>query len=59
MSRRHATPGRPLYVVLPDGTRLAVPPMEHGLPGPVRVRVFEYVLRRQVGLAQMTAEAAA
>lgn len=58
MSRCHAEPARPLCIVLSDGKRLAVPPMERGLPGPIRVRVFEYVLRRQIGLAQMTAEGA-
>lgn len=52
----HAQPLHPTLdpraaIVLEDGTRLAVPPMRHDLPSSVRVRVFEYVLRRQYGLA--------
>lgn len=36
----------------------AVPPMHPNTPPWVRQRVFEYVLRGQLGLAQMHAEAA-
>lgn len=56
MARLHAQPGRPLCIVMPDGRRLAVPPMRRDLPGPVRVRIFEYVMRGQIGLAETTAQ---
>lgn len=56
MARLHALPGRPLCIVLEDGTRLAVPPMRRDLPSSARVRIFEYVLRRQIGLAETTAQ---
>ena len=59
MARLHAQPGRPLCIVLADGTRLAVPPMRRDLPTLDRVRIFEYVLRRQLGLAESTAQIAA
>lgn len=44
----------------PSGERLllSVPPMHPATTPAVRQRVFEYVLRRQIGLAQMTAETA-
>lgn len=51
MSRTHAQPGRPLCIVLADGTRLAVPPMRPDLPGDARRQIFDAVLRRQLGLA--------
>lgn len=35
---------------------LAVPPMRDDLPREVRTRVFDYVLRRQIGLAEMTVQ---
>lgn len=37
---------------------LAVPPMHEHTPSWIRVRIFEYVLRRQIGLAQMLAQGA-
>jgi hypothetical protein len=52
----HAQRGRPLAIRLPDGTLLAVPPMDLRLPGSARVRIFEYVLRRQIGLAHDIAQ---
>lgn len=55
--RRIAT-GHRLAIRLPDGTLLSVPPMPAGVSREVRVKVFEYVLRRQIGLAQMTAQIA-
>lgn len=56
MSRLHAQPGRPLCIVMPDGRRLAVPPMRPDLPGSIRTVIFEYVLRGQIGLAETTAQ---
>lgn len=50
--------GHRLAIRMPDGTLLSVPPMPPDTPSPVRVRVFEYVLRRQIGLAQVTAQLA-
>lgn len=56
---------RPHVVHLRDGrlavradadTLLAVPPMHPGTSGEVRARIFEYVLRRQLGLACLLAE---
>lgn len=41
---------------MPDGTLRSVPPMRDDLPSEVRVKVFEYVLRNQIGLAEMTAQ---
>jgi hypothetical protein len=38
---------------------LAVPPMRPGLPRTVRQQVFEYVLRRQPGMAWQLADTAA
>lgn len=44
-------PGRSAAIRLDDDTLLSVPPMHPDTPGSIRVRIFEYVLRRQVGLA--------
>jgi hypothetical protein len=49
---RLMTTGLRLAILLDDGTLLAVPPMRPDLPSAVRVRVFEYVLRGQLGLAE-------
>lgn len=51
----HATAQR-LAIRLPDGRLLAVPPMRPDLPPPVRVKVYELVLRGQISLAQQTAQ---
>lgn len=55
MARIHARPGHPLCIVMPDGRRLAVPPMRPDFPSHIRQRIFEYVLRGQVGLADTIA----
>jgi len=47
-----------LAIRVDENTLLAVPPLPPNTPREVRVKVFEYVLRRQPGLAQMTAEIA-
>lgn len=49
---------RSIPVTTPGGEvlLLAVPAMHGRTPSSVRVQVFEYVLRRQIGLAQMLAE---
>ncbi|MCW2901710.1 MAG: hypothetical protein JWO67_3975 [Streptosporangiaceae bacterium] len=53
MSRRIVTaaPGQRLAIRVDANTLLAVPPMHPDLPSKVRVLIFEYVLRRQIGLA--------
>lgn len=60
MARLHADPGRPLCIPVyaPTGERLllAVPPMRRDLPREARVRILEYVIRRQIGLAETTAQ---
>lgn len=56
---RKIVTGRRLAIRLPDGTRLAVPPMSPNTPPKTRQLVFEYVLRRQPGLAEITAQIAA
>lgn len=56
---RKIVTGRRLAIRLADGTLLAVPPMRPDTPSAVRVRVFEYVLRRQPGLAEIAAQIAA
>lgn len=55
MSRIKAGPGQRLAIRHGD-VLLSVPPMNPNTPPGVRVKVFEYVLRRQIGLAQMTAQ---
>lgn len=55
---RRMVTGHRLAIRMPDGTLLSVPPMPPGTPSSVRVKVFELVLRRQIGLAQMTAQLA-
>lgn len=58
MSRRIISPaaGQRLAIVALDSqgreVRLAVPPFRQDIPREARVRIFEYVLRRQIGLAQ-------
>lgn len=48
------------YAIRVDAdTLLAVPPIPPGTPRPTRVRILEYVLRRQPGLAQIYAQEAA
>lgn len=49
---RRITTGDRLAIRVDGDTLLAVPPMKYRLPSTVRVKVFEYVLRRQLGLAQ-------
>lgn len=56
---RHITTGPRLAIRLDEDTLLAVPPIHPHTPRHVRVRILEYVLRRQVGLAQMLAESVA
>lgn len=56
---RKIVTGRRVAIVLADGTLLAVPPMPAHAPSAVRVKIFEYVLRRQPGLAEITAQIAA
>lgn len=56
--RRPDLTARPWHVTHPDGTKLAGPPMHPSTPSEVRVRVFEYVLTRQYGLAAELAEEA-
>ncbi|QJY51242.1 hypothetical protein [Pseudonocardia broussonetiae] len=56
---RHITTAPRLAIRLDDDTLLAVPPIHPHTPRHTRVRILEYVLRRQVGLAQMLAEEAA
>lgn len=56
--RLHAGPGQRLAIRVDERTLLAVPPMPEGIPSAVRVKVFEYILRRQPGLAQVTAQIA-
>lgn len=55
---RSITTGRRLAIRHGD-VLLAVPPIHPNTPREIRVRILEYVLRRQVGLAQMLAEATA
>lgn len=54
--RRTDMTERPWYVTHPDGTKLAGPMMHPDTPPEVRVKVFEYVLTRQYGLAMMIAD---
>lgn len=56
---RHIITGDRVAIRVDDGTLLAVPPMHPRTPSTVRVQVLEYVLRRQIGLAQMLAETCA
>lgn len=45
------------YAIRVDAdTLLAVPPMHPATPRATRVRVLEYVLRRQIGLAHLLAD---
>lgn len=53
---RHIVTGDRLAIRLADGTLLAVPPLDPRLPRAARIRVLEYVLRRQPGLAQTVAQ---
>lgn len=53
---RRIVTGPRLAIRVDEDTLLAVPPMDPSTPSAVRVKVFEYVLRRQPGLAQMIAE---
>lgn len=55
---RKIVTGDRLAIRVDERTLLAVPPMPKGIPSDVRVRVFEYVLRRQPGLAEATAQIA-
>lgn len=54
MSRK--THGARLAIALPDGTLLAVPPLDPRLDSWTRQKVFDAVLRRQPGLAQTIAD---
>ncbi|MGE3414106.1 MAG: hypothetical protein AB7L91_18015 [Dehalococcoidia bacterium] len=56
---RKIVTGPRLAIRVDADTLLAVPPMHPHTPRDVRVRVFEYVLRRQPALAAMLAEASA
>lgn len=55
---RRIITGRRLAIRVDDDTLLAVPPMHDRTPREVRVKVFEYVLRRQPALAHMLADIA-
>jgi hypothetical protein len=56
---RLLTNGRRRAIQLDDGTLLAVPPFNAKLaPRAVRVKIYEYVIRRQPGMAQIVAEIA-
>lgn len=48
-----------LAIRVDAATLLAVPPMHPHTPRATRILVFEYVLRRQIGLAAMVAQATA
>lgn len=52
--RTHSTDGR--LAIRHGDVLLSVPPMHPNTPRDVRVRVLEYVLRRQPGLAMTLAE---
>lgn len=54
---RRIVTGPRLAIRVDADTLLAVPPIHPGTPREVRVRILEAVLRRQVGEAQMLAEA--
>lgn len=57
MSRRIVKPGPGQRIAIRHGDLLlSVPPMNPSTPSAVRVKVFEYVIRRQIGLAQMCAQ---
>lgn len=58
MPRVRALPGARLAIRV-DGRLLAVPPMHPATPPPIRVQVFELVLRRLWGEALELATAAA
>lgn len=53
---RHTITGHRLAIRVDADTLLAVPPMRPDLPREVRVKVFEYVLRGQLGLAETVAQ---
>lgn len=53
------TNGRRRVIVLDDGTALAVPPFPESTPRAVRVKIYEMVLRRQPGEAEIVAQIAA
>lgn len=53
---RRIVTGDRLAIRLDDNTLLSVPPMRPDLPPEVRVKVFEYVLRGQLGLAETVAQ---
>lgn len=55
MSRRIVAATR-TAIRVDEQTLLAVPPMPLNTPREVRVKVFEYVLRRQPGLAEITVQ---
>lgn len=55
---RKIVTGPRLAIRVDAATLLAVPPMHPDTPRAVRVRVFEHVLRGQLGLAQAVAEGA-
>lgn len=55
---RKIVTGDRLAIRVDEHTLLAVPPMPKGIPSDVRVKVFEYVLRRQPGLAEVIAQIA-
>lgn len=53
------TNGRRRVIVLDDGTPLAVPPFHPNTPSKVRTKIYELVLRRQPGEAEIVAQIAA
>ena len=55
---RKIVTGHRLAIRVDDRTLLAVPPMHPDTPRNVRIQVFELVLRRQIGLAQIVADSA-
>lgn len=49
---RKTVTGERLAIRVDEDTLLAVPPMKYPLPRGIRQQVLEYVLRRQIGMAQ-------
>lgn len=56
---RRTVTGPRLAIRVDEGTLLAVPPMHPETARDIRVRILEYVLRRQLGHALLLAEVTA